>query len=300
MSKSIQSNETKQNGQNGQNTVDNGKVIEKLNEITNKLSISLNKMVEGLNERFTALEQASLSANLNSTSSTALTYLDESLIDELKQSFNNQTSLLVELKNLTNNNHSSYNKLLGKVENLTTPSITNTSKVEDITKELASLITILNSKIENQSTSISKLEDSFNKEELANVVSLFAEKLNNIEDNQSTDVISILEKLNSTETQLVQSIQVNGKLMEKMGTLENYLITMVKALSVLYQRNDELKTMQAQSISKLDNLTQLLTSVIEAENQAEQPQLKENTGLLTSIKAKMKTMIAPFLRWRTS
>jgi hypothetical protein len=287
------------NRQNGSES----KLVEKLNELSTKLSININKLGESLTGKINTLESV---VSNNIANQTSLTTINENFTDEVKQGFNSQKALLIDLKTLTNNNSLSYNQLLGVIEKLSSSTTENNSTNETLNKQLTSAITILNSKLDNQSISISKLEDCLNKEDLANIVLLFGEKLNDIVDNQSTDVVNVLEKINSLEAQLAKNIELNTKVVQKIEPLENHLVTLVQAVTNVYKRNNELKEAQNQILAKLDNLTKTLNSLIEDEasstttNKTSELQSIENkhNSVFYSIKTKVKNIFS--LRFRTT
>lgn len=234
------------------------KGVEKLNEISNKISIVMTKIAENIDKRLNALELV-ISANSNPSNT-----ISEELIKELKE---------IAKTGDVNNQHS--------------------------TKELNAVIATLDLKIDKQITSLSSLEKYLEQENITNIISSFSEKLNTIEDNQSTDGISILEKLNNLELQVTQTLELNSQLGEKLNPLENYLVTIVKALTKLYENNNELKAMQAQNAAKLDNIIEILNSLSLEEEQdtnLDEPQDIVNTTHKVSFFAKVKNLFFPQTR----
>jgi len=266
------------NNNSSSNNLDQVKLFEKLNDLGNKLSINFHKIGENIIEKVDNLEKN------NSTNTSTLNHLaliDENLVNNLKESFQQQKLLLTNIKILTSSNEENFNKLLGK--------------------DLSSI----KLKLDAQSNVLNNLEKAINKEDIANAISLFAQKLTDIEDNQSTDVINILEKVGNLEKQIEQSLELNSKVIEKIQPLENYLSTMVKAVTTLYQATNELKATHNQTLAKVDKLTETINCLLETEttnesNELETPQNTQNKSFITIIKNKLKALFAPLQRFRTS
>lgn len=261
------SNISNSNNNSNSNNLDQVKLFEKLNDLGNKLSINFHKIGENIIEKVDSLEKN------NSTKTSTLNHLaliDENLVNNLKESFQQQKLLLTNIKILTSGNE----------ENLSSIKL----------------------KLDTQSNVLSNLEKAINKEDIANAISLFAQKLTDIEDNQSTDVINILEKVGNLEKQIEQSLELNAKVIDKIQPLENYLSTMVKAVTTLYQSTNELKAIQNQTLAKVDKLTETINSLIETETKDELVELQptENKSLIANIKTKLKALFAPLQRFRTS
>lgn len=261
------SNISNSNNNSNSNNLDQVKLFEKLNDLGNKLSINFHKIGENIIEKVDSLEKN------NSTKTSTLNHLaliDENLVNNLKESFQQQKLLLTNIKILTSGNE----------ENL------NSIKL----------------KLDTQSNVLNNLEKAINKEDIANAISLFAQKLTDIEDNQSTDVINILEKVGNLEKQIEQSLELNAKVIDKIQPLENYLSTMVKAVTTLYQSTNELKAIQNQTLAKVDKLTETINSLIETETKDELVELQptENKSFIANIKTKLKALFAPLQRFRTS
>lgn len=261
------SNISNSNNNSNSNNLDQVKLFEKLNDLGNKLSINFHKIGENIIEKVDNLEKN------NSTNTSTLNHLaliDENLVNNLKESFQQQKLLLTNIKILTSGNE----------ENLSSIKL----------------------KLDTQSNVLSNLEKAINKEDIANAISLFAQKLTDIEDNQSTDVINILEKVGNLEKQIEQSLELNAKVIDKIQPLENYLSTMVKAVTTLYQSTNELKAIQNQTLAKVDKLTETINSLIETETKDELVELQptENKSFIANIKTKLKALFAPLQRFRTS
>lgn len=261
------SNISNSNNNSNSNNLDQVKLFEKLNDLGNKLSINFHKIGENIIEKVDSLEKN------NSTKTSTLNHLaliDENLVNNLKESFQQQKLLLTNIKILTSGNE----------ENLSSIKL----------------------KLDTQSNVLSNLEKAINKEDIANAISLFAQKLTDIEDNQSTDVINILEKVGNLEKQIEQSLELNAKVIDKIQPLENYLSTMVKAVTTLYQSTNELKAIQNQTLAKVDKLTETINSLIETETKDELVELQpaENKSFIANIKTKLKALFAPLQRFRTS
>ena len=276
---------TSSNNSNNSNNLDQVKFLEKLNDLGNKLSIGFHKIGENIIEKLDNAEKAN-SANTNILNHLAL--IDENLVSELKESFQQQKLLLTNIKILTSSNEENFNKLLGSASN----------------KELKELSSI-SLKLDAQSNVLDNLEKAINKEDIANAISLFAQKLTDIEDNQSTDVINILEKVGNLESQIAQSLELNSKVIEKIQPLENYLATMVKAVTSVYQATNELKATHNQTLAKVDKLAETINCLLESEttnesNELETTQTTQNKSFITIIKNKLKALFAPLQRFRTS
>ena len=261
------SNISNSNNNSNSNNLDQVKLFEKLNDLGNKLSINFHKIGENIIEKVDSLEKN------NSTNTSTLNHLaliDENLVNNLKESFQQQKLLLTNIKILTSGNE----------ENLSSIKL----------------------KLDTQSNVLSNLEKAINKEDIANAISLFAQKLTDIEDNQSTDVINMLEKVGNLEKQIEQSLELNAKVIDKIQPLENYLSTMVKAVTTLYQSTNELKAIQNQTLAKVDKLTETINSLIETETKDELVELQptENKSFIANIKTKLKALFAPLQRFRTS
>lgn len=255
------------NNSSNSNNLDQVKLFEKLNDLGNKISINFHKIGENIIEKVDSLEKN------HSTKTSTLNHLaliDENLVNNLKESFQQQKLLLTNIKILTSGNE----------ENLSSIKL----------------------KLDTQSNVLNNLEKAINKEDIANAISLFAQKLTDIEDNQSTDVINILEKVGNLEKQIEQSLELNAKVIDKIQPLENYLSTMVKAVTTLYQSTNELKAIQNQTLAKVDKLTETINSLIETETKDELVELQpnENKSLIANIKTKLKALFAPLQRFRTS
>lgn len=206
-------------------SIDVPKILSKLNDNSNKLSITINKIEQNLVEKLSSLETTISTTSNNFTTQT---------LSEIKQELNTNYLLLKELNVLVNTNTINFNQLLGNLEQFS-----NTSSLD-------------------------------------------------------TEAIETLEALNENMTSLLTA---NSQVIEKLDPLQNYLITIVKALTTLYERNNELKSMQTESISKLDNITKILTSLTEEENKA---QTIVNTQVKPTITNKIKALFAPLFRLKTN
>lgn len=271
------SNSSNSNNSNS-NNLDQTKFLEKLNDVGNKLSINFHKIGENIIEKLDSLEK---NHSTNTSTLNHLALIDENLVNNLKESFQQQKLLLTNIKILTSSNEENFNKLLGK--------------------DLSSI----KLKLDTQSNVLDNLEKAINKEDIANAISLFAQKLTDIEDNQSTDVINILEKVGNLESQIAQSLELNSKVIEKIQPLENYLATMVKAVTSVYQATNELKAIHNQTLVKVDKLTETINCLLETEttnesDELETPQNTQNKSFITIIKNKLKALFAPLQRFRTS
>ena len=263
----ISNGSSNSNNNSSSNNLDQVKLFEKLNDLGNKLSINFHKIGENIIEKVDSLEKN------NSTNTSTLNHLaliDENLVNNLKESFQQQKLLLTNIKILTSGNE----------ENLSSIKL----------------------KLDTQSNVLNNLEKAINKEDIANAISLFAQKLTDIEDNQSTDVINILEKVGNLEKQIEQSLELNAKVIDKIQPLENYLSTMVKAVTTLYQSTNELKAIQNQTLAKVDKLTETINFLIETETKDELVELQPtgNKSFIATIKTKLKALFAPLQRFRTS
>lgn len=275
------------------NKQDGNKIGDKFNDLGNRLSVGFKKINETLDEKLKPLETMISSKDTNESALTEL--------KELKESINSQKLAIDYIKSIltTSPSNSSSTEVLTALEKLSNSTLE---------KQLTSAMTILNSKIDNQSATISQLINSTSKEDvgLGDSFSLVTQKLTTIEENQSTDVISILEKIGLLEQQTLINSEVNSQLLKKIEPLENYLLTLVKAVTTLYEKNNELKIMQTNSIDKIDGLTEMLTSLIntEAETQSQPIETIENkvvkVNALTRVKTFLKSLPTAFLKWRTS
>lgn len=274
---------------------DSSKVYEKVSELGNKLSTGLRVINEVVDTRLSALESTILSKSSN-----------EPLVkrvEELQESIGNQKVALDYIKATLRNNLSNATEVLTVLEKLSN---------SPLDKQITSAFTILNSKIDSQTSNIDRLINSTSKEDLANTLSTLDEKLTNIQDNQSTDVINVLEKIDSLERQALINIEVNSKLLEKNQSLENYLLTLVKAVTGLYEKNNELKIMQKHTFDKIEALTETINSLIEPQNEAQasientQLQQIEDVKEIKEVKPnmlhKLKNLLKsfPIPKWRTS
>lgn len=276
------------------NKQDGSKIGDKFNDLGNRLSVGFKKINETLDEKLNSLETIISSKDTN-----------ESVLKQLNESISSQKLAIDYIKStlITSPSNSSSTEILAALEKLSNSTLE---------KQLTSAMTILNSKLDSQINNIDRLVYSTSKEELTATLSTLDEKLTNIEENQSVDVISILEKIGSLEQQTLINIEVNSELLKKIEPIEKYLVTLVKAVTTLYEKNNELKIMQKNSIDKIDGLTEMLTSLINTEAEAQSQPIEtietietiENKEVKLNIRAKLKTFLkslsTSFLKWRTS
>jgi hypothetical protein len=270
------------------NKQDGSKIGDKFNDLGNRLSVGFKKINETLDEKLNSLETIISSKDTN-----------ESVLKQLNESISSQKLAIDYIKStlITSPSNSSSTEILAALEKLSNSTLE---------KQLTSAMTILNSKLDSQTNNIDRLLYSTSKEELTATLSTLDEKLTNIEENQSVDVISILEKIGSLEQQTLINIEVNSELLKKIEPIEKYLVTLVKAVTTLYEKNNELKIMQKNSIDKIDGLTEMLTSLINTEAEAQSQPIEpiENKEVKVNIRTKLKTFLkslsTSFLKWRTS